>query len=106
LTKIRKNYNLYHQTVPTGGGGVIFFGIFALKTRPPKAEFEAFSAFAASKPADWRESALVRVGDVENFVAANMVKPLKTSFLTEIMARSGFWGFRPALMFLFYHEIN
>ena len=65
-----------------------------------------FEAFEAAKPLDWRVAALVRVGDVENFVAANMVKPPKTSFLTEIMARSGFLGFRPALMFLFYHEIN
>ena len=63
--------------MPTGVGGVIFFGLFALKARSPKAEF---AAFAASKPADWRVLALVRVGDVEKIVAANMVKPLKTCF--------------------------
>ena len=84
----------------------MFFGFFALKTRPPKPKIAEFAAFAAAKPADWQTSAAVRVGDVENFVAANIIKPLKTSFLTEIMARSGFLGFRPALMFLFYHEIN
>jgi hypothetical protein len=66
--------------VATGGGGVIFFGLFALKARPPKTEIEAFAVFATSKPADWQASAAVRVGDVKKIVAANMVKPLKACF--------------------------
>ena len=63
--------------MPTGGGGVIIFWFFALRARPPKAEFEAF---AAAKPADWQASAAVKVGDVEKVLAADMVKLLKAYF--------------------------